>query len=148
MRDLLSIQRMRDAAGQLVAGAGLLSGLPGLLRSPMQPRRARQILRQRLDRRGVDFLRLLEHAVFGNEASPYLWLLRQAGCTYPDVARIVAQEGVEATLRALYRRGVYLTVDEMKGRRPVRRGPAALELDPAALRNPFTARHVALETGG
>ena len=148
MRDLLSIQRMRDAAGQLVAGAGLLSGLPGLLRWPMQPRQARQILRERLDRRGVDFLRLLEHAVFGNEASPYLWLLRQAGCTYPDVARMIAQEGVEATLRALYRRGVYLTVDEMKGRRPVRRGHAALELDPAALRNPLTARHVALETGG
>jgi hypothetical protein len=148
VRALLGIQRMRDAAGQLVAGAGLLSELPGLLRSPMQPLRARQILRQRLDRRGADFLRLLEHAVFSNEASPYLWLLRQAGCTYPDVARIVAQEGLEATLRALYRRGVYLTVDEMKGRRPVRRGPAALELDPAALRNPFTARHVALQTGG
>jgi len=145
---LLDMQRVRDAAGQLVAGAGLLSGLPGLLRSPMRPPRARQILRQRLDRRGVDFLQLLKRAVFGNEASPYLWLFRQAGCVHADVARLVARDGLEAALGALYRSGVYLTVDEMKGRQPVRRGAASLELDPAALRNPFTARHVPVQTGG
>jgi hypothetical protein len=141
-------RRVRDVAGQLVAGAGLLSGLPGLLRSPMRPPRARQILRQRLDRRGADFLELLKRAVFGNEASPYLWLFRQAGCTHADVARIVARDGLEAALGALHRSGVYLTVDEMKGRQPVRRGAARFELDPAALRNPLTARHVPVQTGG
>ena len=142
------VRRVRDAVGQLVAGAGLLSGLPDLLRSPTRPTRARQLLRQRLDRRGADFLQLLRRAVFENEASPYLWLCRQAGCAHADVAELVARDGLEGALAALYRSGVYLTVDEMKGRQPLRRGAARLELDPVALRNPLTARHVPVETGG
>ena len=40
----------------------------------------------------------------------------------------VGQEGVEGALRTLFRHGVYLTVDEFKGRPPVQRGRATIEV--------------------
>jgi hypothetical protein len=46
----------------------------------------------------------------------------------------VKQEGVEGALRILYRHGVYLTVDEFKGRRPATRGNATVAVNPDLLR--------------
>jgi hypothetical protein len=55
---------------------------------------------------------------------------------------------VEGAVATLFRRGVYLTVDEFKGRRPLRRGSLTLELDPVRLRNPLAVTHVSAESGG
>ncbi len=134
--------------GQVLAGLGLLAGLPSLLRRPMRPRRARQILRQRLDRRAADFLALIKGAVFTGSSSPYRWLFALAGCEYGDLERLVVADGLEAALRTLFRQGVYLSVDEFKGRIPLRRGSASTRLDPSTLRNPWTAWHVPVYTSG
>ena len=60
-----------------------------------------------------------------------------AGCEYGDLVNLVRQRGLEATLRTLLRQGVYLTVDELKGRRPVVRNGASIEVHPDSLRNPL-----------
>jgi hypothetical protein len=47
----------------------------------------------------------------------------------------VARDGVEGALETLLRHGVYLTVDEFKGRRPVVRGSTTFRVDPVSLQN-------------
>jgi hypothetical protein len=106
------------------------------LRRPVGLAEARAVLRRRLSNRSADFLLTVRRAVYEQPESPYLALLRQAGCELGDLAALVGHEGVEGALRALYRQGVYLTSAELKGRQPVMRGSVRLEASPARLRNP------------
>ncbi len=87
-------------------------------------------------------------AVYRSPASPYRALLGHAGCAYGDLARLVERDGVEGALQALAREGAYLTVEELKGRRPIRRGALTIEAGPARLRNPGARGHLTLRSGG
>jgi len=129
-------------------GARLLGGLRGYLRTPLTLPECRAILRRRLERREADFLALARHAVFANPRSPYRALLRLAGCEYGDLERLVGRDGVEGALRVLLRQGVYLTVEEFKGKRPVVRGATTLDAGPVPLRNPLATPHFWGLTGG
>ena len=132
----------------LVVGARMVHRLPSFLRHPIAPDEARAIVRDRLERREADFLALVRRAIFQRADSPYRQLLRLAGCEEGDLERLVRREGVEGALRSLFREGVYLTVDEFKGRRPVVRGNATISADSERLRNPTSAAHVPNRTGG
>lgn len=123
----------------LLLGFRLIHGLPAYLRQPLQPDEARAILRRRFERREADFLHLARQAIFANRTSPYRSLLRQVGCELGDLERLVGHDGVEGALRVLYRNGVYLSVDEFKGRRPAIRGSATIPIDPRRLRNSLAA---------
>jgi len=131
-----------------VSGARVLWQLPGYLRRGLDPDEARAILARRLERRGEDFLALVARAVYARPSSPYRTLLRLAGCEQGDLERLVRQDGVEEALRRLLRHGVYLTVEEFKGRRPVVRGGVTLDVHPGSFRNPCAAGHAPLRTGG
>jgi hypothetical protein len=109
---------------------------------------ARAVLRARRETRGRDFLALVRRAILDRPASPYARLLALAGCAYADLERMVAGEGVEATLARLAGHGVFLTVDEAKGRRPVVRGSTVFGVTPASLGNPLAASHVVSESSG
>jgi hypothetical protein len=130
------------------AAAGLVAPVVTLLRHPLAPTEAHAVLSRRLIRREADFLTLVRDAVYGNDASVYRRLLHHVGCEYGDLERLVLQNGLEPALRELLRLGVYLTVDEGKGRRPVVRG--SLTVAPLAdmLRNPLAARHVPVASSG
>jgi hypothetical protein len=91
---------------------------------------------------------VVRSAVLEAPASPYRALLHRAGCEDGDLARLVARDGVEGALGALARAGVYVTVDEFKGRRPVVRGELSLAVTPRAFLNPAAARHLSAHTGG
>ena len=132
----------------LSMGARLIGGLPRLLRHPIRIEAARSALRRRLERREADFLDLVRWGVYENPVSPYHDLLRVAGCEYGDLERLLGQEGLEETLRRLYTRGVYLTVDELKGRCAAIRGPTAIHVDPARLFSPRLAPHLLSQTSG
>jgi hypothetical protein len=136
------------ALADLRVAARFLRRLPSHLRQPIDHAAAAAVLRRRLEQREADFLRLVEHAVYGDAASPYRALLAHAGCEPGDLARLVRTEGLEGALRVLLRHGVYLTLEEFKGRRAARRGSAVIAVDPARLRNPLSAVHVPTETGG
>ena len=130
------------------AGARLLWTLPGFLRHPVSLEEARATLCRRLQRREADFLNLARGAIYGNLASPYRQLLVLAGCEAGDLERLVSRDGVEGALTALCRHGVYLTVEEFKGRRPVVRGSTTLEVHPSQLLNPLANAHLPAQTGG
>jgi hypothetical protein len=132
----------------LQLGGRFLRHLPGFLRRPWRLDEARVAVRRRLERRGARFLDLMSRTVYGNPASPYRALLARVGCAYGDLVRLIEHSGVEGTLQALVREGVYLTIEELKGRRPVKRGGLTVEGGPAPLRNPGTRGHLALRSGG
>jgi len=109
---------------------------------------ARTLVRTRLEGRQADFLTLMREAVYGHPSSPYLVLLKRAGCEFDDLRRLVIKDGVESALESLYREGVFLTVDELKGKRELLRGGTAVEVKPGLLRNPCAAEHIPIRSGG
>ncbi len=133
---------------ELSAALRFFPRLPSFLRHPITPEEARATLRQRRERREADFLALARHAIYEQPASPYRELLRIAGCEYGDLERLVAGDGVEGALRALYRRGVFLTVDEFKGRSPAMRGGRTIAVNPSLLRNPLAGTHFMARSSG
>lgn len=136
------------AREDVTAAARLLAGLPPFLRRRVNPDQARREVRRRLAARDADFLQLIRRAVFERPESPYRVLLRAAGCEYGDLARLVEQDGLERALDALRERGVYLTIEEFKGRSPVVRGSTRFNVDPRQLRNPLSSVHVRSESSG
>jgi hypothetical protein len=132
----------------LEAGARFFLALPGFLRHPVTTDEAQAALRRRFARRELDFLAVIRTAVYGNEASPYRRLLDLAGCEYGDLEQLVHRDGVEEALRTLYHAGVYLTIEEFKGRRPVVRGGVAISFDPLRLRNPNATLHLIAHSTG
>jgi hypothetical protein len=132
----------------LRVGARFLVRLPAFLRHPVSLDEARAALGRRLEQREATFLALVRRAIYDNPPSPYRQLLSLAGCEHGDLEKLVNQDGVEGALQTLLRQGVYLTVDEFKGRRPVVRGSVTLEADPSGLRNPSSVAHVPVQSGG
>jgi hypothetical protein len=132
----------------LAVGARFLATLPGFLRRPITSDAARAVVRGRLERRADAFLELAERTIYANPASPYHALLRAAGCDYGDLVALVGREGLDGALRALVGKGVYLTVEEYKGRRPVERGGLSVMAGAAALRNPRATLRIPGSTSG
>jgi hypothetical protein len=129
-------------------GARFAAQLPLYLRRPWTPEAARAELEARLRSRDSRFLEAARRLIFCHPGSPYLKLLRRAGCEYGDLAGLVRRDGIEGALDALFREGVYLTVEEFKGRRPVVRGGTTLSVTPESLRNPRSPVHLVLKSGG
>ena len=135
-------------SGALLAGVSFLARLPFDLRRPVDAAAAAASLRSRLAGRERALVDLVSHGILANPGNPLAALLRHAGCELGDLERSLAKDGIEATLERLLAAGVYLTVEEFKGRRPVRRGSLELEASPDLLRNPRAAHHVAAASGG
>jgi hypothetical protein len=133
---------------ELAVGARFVRHLPRFLHSPLGPEQARAIVRERLERRQSNLLTLVSSTIYRQPDNPYRQLLQLAGCEFGDLKRLVAEEGVEGALTHLHRAGVYLTVEEYKGRRPTVRGSVTLEVNPARLRNPGAAVHLPTRSGG
>jgi len=74
--------------------------------------------------------------------------LNLAGCEYGDLEKLVSQDGLEEALQTVFRHGVYLTVDEFKGRRPATRGSATIAVDPSRLRNSSSGFQVTVRSSG
>ena len=134
--------------GDVVSGLRFISGLPRLLRYRVTSEEAHAALNDRLAHRQANFLALAKDAIYGFPASPYRKLLQLAGCEFGDLEALVQNEGIEEALHTLYRQGVYLTVDEAKGRRPVVRGNARFEVNPTQLAKPGVAAALIGESSG
>ena len=130
------------------AGAQFFVRLPLYLARPLSFEQARAAMQDRLARRERLFLEKVRLDVFDQESSPYQSLLREARCEYGDIESGVGKDGVEATLRSLFQAGVYLTIDELKGRKTVRRGQTEIALRPDMLRAPRASYHLPASSGG
>jgi hypothetical protein len=135
----------------VLAGLGSTARTVGALRRLVAPAGppecARSVLAARLADREAAFLDLLLRAVYRNPSSPYLTLLRKAGCAYGNVVELVGAEGLEGTLARLAAAGVYVTHDEMKGREGPSQGRGYGFTD-AQFDNPLSDAHVRFTTSG
>jgi hypothetical protein len=109
---------------------------------------ARRIVHQRMEHREEDFLRLVERNIYAHPPSPYLAVLKWAGCELGDVRALVKQKGLEGALRVLREQGVYVTYEEAKGRKPIVRKGLALKVTPRDFDNPNLRRDFSLRTSG
>jgi len=126
----------------------ITSDLGRFLRYPLTLEQAGAAVRRRLRQRERSFLRLMQHAVYGNPHSPYRALLQHVGIAVGDLTQLVARDGLEATLGRLYEAGVHVTPEEFKGRRPIRRPGLELSINPHDFDNPLAAGHFEGRTGG
>jgi hypothetical protein len=122
--------------------------LRGFLRNPITVEQAEATIRLRLRARDQAFLDMVERAVFGHDRSPYLRLLRAAGCELGDVRQLTAREGVEGALEVLRRAGVYVTFDEFKGRIPATRGSQRFAFRESDFDHPLARADFPTTTGG
>ena len=67
--------------------------------------------------------------------------LRTAGVEFGDVEALVRADGLESALGRLYDAGVYVTLDEVKGRRPIERHGLSQPITAAAFDNPLMTSH-------
>jgi hypothetical protein len=137
-----------EAADTALMFARLARDLPGWLRDPVDLQGARGRVRNALERREANFLSSAERLIYRHRRSPYLKVLDHAGCSVGDLRQLVRDEGVEGALRSLSGHGVYVTVDEMKGRRPITRGSLTFEPRGSDFDNPVSPLHLLSYTGG
>lgn len=109
---------------------------------------AGRIVADQMERREANFLWMLENNVFGYDRSPYLPLFSMAGIEFEDVRRELEARGLEGTLRTLRDAGVYVTFEEVKGRKPIVRDGRELFVPKNSFNNPrLTVTHLS-QSGG
>jgi len=133
---------------RLVAGARFARRLPGFLAQPLEREAARTLVRSQLAERAERFLALLERAVLARPTSLYGRLFAHAGIGRDDVRALVARVGLEAALETLHTAGVHVTLEEVKGRRPVRRGSLEIAATQRDFDNPLVAATYEARSGG
>ena len=130
----------------------MFARFPGALRkfarNPLTLETAREIVRERMANRGQMFLEVAKRGIYENQKSPYLKLLRHAGCTFGDLQTLVQDKGLEATLATLRDSGVYVLFDELKGRKPIIRKGLTVPVKPRDFDNPNARRDFTVQTGG
>lgn len=105
-------------------------GLRGYLDDKITLEDAKATIIHQVAHREENFLSTLKANIFEYPRSPYLALFKWANIIYSDVERMVAKQGLEATLEELFEAGVYVEFEEVKGRKSIIRD--GLELHPSA----------------
>jgi hypothetical protein len=126
----------------------LATGLRGFLKEPLSLQQSRELIKQRLANREKNLLTLVKRAIYENQHSPYLKLLRIAGCEYGDLENMVHLHGIESTLIKLGKEGVYLNIEEFKGKKEVIRGGKVFKFRESDFDSPFLLHHLIANTGG
>ncbi len=135
-------------SSQLRTYGRFATGFGRFLRRRMTVDEARAFIREQIDRREENFLRLMRKGVYGYEASPYRPLLEMADCAFGDLETMVRRDGIESALDKLRDAGVYVSFEEFKGRKPVVRDGREIPLAPRQFDNPYTSTGYTTSTGG
>jgi hypothetical protein len=128
--------------------ASFLLALRRFLRHRLTVEEAKEEVRRRIDSRAERFLSRIETQVFGRYSNPYRRLFKAAGCELADLAHQVRRYGVEKALEQLAAEGVYLTPDEFKGKREVKRGTESFVVDPKTLDLNVASPSLTVQTSG
>ena len=128
--------------------ANALRSLAALLAKPLSGAECRELTRRRLETREPRFLDCMRRLVYEVPTSPYLKLLRLAGCEYRDLELMVTQRGLDSALEALYQAGVYLSFEEFTGETEVIRGAHSVRFDSRDLDNPLLVGQLDDRTSG
>lgn len=133
--------------GDVINLARLTRDVRRFLRTPVSWEQAVKVIEQRLATREERFLRIVERAIYAYPRSPYLQLLRSAGCEFGDLAVLVVKEGLESSLSRLAEAGVFLTLDEFRGRKEAVRGSRRFAFAEEDFDNPCLAAHFQPKSG-
>jgi hypothetical protein len=106
------------------------TSLPAFFREQVTAEYAQHQIKRALGGRERNLLELVRRRIYECPPSPYLKLLKIAGCEFADFRTHVLRHGVEGTLERLAREGVYLTSDEFKGKKEVVRGGQSMRVFP------------------
>ena len=139
---------LTHAADLMKGGWRYATGLPGFFNETLSLDDAQAVLTRQLEAREQSFLTVLDKGIYSRPNSPYCRLLRHAGLNFEDVKSMVKDRGLELALSDLYEAGVYVTLDEVKGRVPIRRPGLEFPVSAMDFDNPLAARHYAASTGG
>jgi len=118
------------------------------LRGTITLEESKQVITDRLRHRDQNFLNLVKKGIYGNLRSPYLKLLKVAGCEFGDIELLVRQNGLEATLNKLLVAGVYIGWEEFKGKREVVRGGQHFQFKERDFDNPYLAGYYHVRSSG
>ncbi len=123
-------------------------GLRSFLRHRITLEEAKAIVQKRMAEREDNFLRLVRKGIFDYPKSPYLPLLKLAGCEMGDIEHMVRDRGLEGALLALREAGVYVSFEEFKGREPIVRKGKSIPVRLHDFDNPYLSYHYYGETSG
>ncbi len=140
--------RLIKLTSDLRGAARLARSLPAFLRARVTARDAEAEIERGVREREKRLLESARDWIYGNSDSPYLKLLKHAGCEFADLEAEVGSRGLEAALENLARAGVYLTDDELKGKKEIVRGECSFRVRPADLELPDAPAGFAVESSG
>jgi len=132
----------------LTGAYGLARALPAFFRERITVEQAEKEIKKALETREERFLELVRTRIYEHSASPYLKLLKIAGCELADLQTHVRRDGLEATLEKLAREGVYLTSDEFKGKKEVVRGGQSFRVRPKDFESSAWSPGFAIQSSG
>jgi hypothetical protein len=110
--------------------ARLAAALPRFFRERTELQQAQIEIQRLLDTRVERFLELVRSRIYERPRSPYLSLLKNAGCEFSDLKASIERYGLEETLVKLAGEGVYFTSDEFKGKTEVIRSGISFRVSP------------------
>jgi hypothetical protein len=125
--------QLRSELNSVRGMLSLVAGLREFFREPVTLEKTKEEIRRALDNREQRFLDLVQAQVYGRAGSPYLKLLRMAGCDFADLEALIRKHGLENSLQRLAEEGVYLTSDEFRGKKDVVRGQNSFCFSPGDL---------------
>jgi hypothetical protein len=123
-------------------------GLGRYLNTPLDADTCRRRVIDGVERREENLVRLLEDGIFGAPGSPYVALFAHAGIELGDALSLVRKHGVDEALARLHDAGVYVKLDEFKGRKPIERGSLTLSVRHEDFDNPRAIRVYTGSSGG
>lgn len=143
------LQRDLSQLGSDIRGmAKLIKAVPKFFRQPVTLERAKEEIKRDLDCREQRFVDTVRSQVYERPKSPYLHLLRLAGCEFSDLQAQVKLHGMEETLARLAREGVYLSSEEFKGKKEVTRGGYSFRVTPGNFETPNGAGGYRTQSSG
>jgi phenylacetate-coenzyme A ligase PaaK-like adenylate-forming protein len=146
---LSSLTSIRGTSGpELLAFIRFLIGLPRFLKTPISYDDAEATVIRNASRREQRLIDKLETAVFSYPRSPYRKLFDTAGLSKDEVIHLIRTYGVEEALNHFRSKGVYVTWDEFKGRRPVCRGERTFHFQPEDFDNPIMRTSLSTSSSG
>lgn len=110
-------------------GLSLLDGFS----HPYTAGESQDLLHQGIKERAKNFLSLCEREIFYHPENPYFLLFHSAGTTLDRLKSLVEDRGLEPALSQLAADGIYLDIEEFKGKKPVVRGGLHFSLDNSLL---------------
>ena len=118
------------------------------LKEPITLEQSQNIIKNRFENRENNLLTIVKSAIYGNKKSPYLKLLKIAGCEYGDFENMIYSDGIENTLQTLCKKGVYVSIEEFKGKKAVNRGGKSWNFTERDFDNPFLFGHMQARSSG